>query len=101
MALLLQTPEVEKSGLYDNLAEGYDFVFVVLNFRAKTSKAVLLAEAKQVEDKIFNRLMQAVTESDGVYGMREGSSEVEFGPTSDEIYEIGSASGRVSGGQYV
>src|SRR3546814_7097728 len=74
MALLLQTPEVEKSGLYDNLAEGYDFVFVVLNFRAKTSKAVLLATAKQLAAKLFKRMMTAVTESDDVYGMLEGTS---------------------------
>ena len=86
MGLLLQTPEVEKDGIYDNVTEAYDFTFVVLNHRPRVAKAVLVNEAKIVADKIFNRLMRDASNDEDTYGMLEGTAEGIFGPVSDGVY---------------
>lgn len=86
VVLILQTPDAEKLGKYDNIAERYDFSFVVLNYKLRTAKATIISEAKAIADKIFNRFMADATHNQDIYGIIEGTDEGMFGPVSDGIY---------------
>lgn len=86
VVLILQTPDAEKLGKYDNMAERYDFSFVVLNHKPRTDKATIVSEAKAVADKIFNRFMAEADLDPDRYGIIEGTDEGMFGPVSDGVF---------------
>lgn len=84
-AIYLQTPEVDKSGAYDNMSEQYAFTFVVVDQLHKITKAVLLDRCKKITDKILNRLMLDVAVNI-IPGVIDGSNEGVFGPAGDGLY---------------
>lgn len=83
-ALFIQTPDVEKASVYDNISEQYNFTFIIL-LKKTSTKAVLIDSAKAISDKIYNRLMLD-TNSGLIPGVLPGSDEGIFGPMSDELY---------------
>lgn len=84
VSLLLQTPDAEKMNKYDNMAERYDFSFVVLNHKPRARKAVIISEAKSIADKILNHFLQDARTLN--FGTLEGTDEGVFGPVSDGVY---------------
>lgn len=87
-AIYLQTPEVDKSGAYDNMSEQYAFTFVVVDQLHKITKAELLERCKKITDKILNRLMLDVS-TEIIPGIIDGSNEGIFGPAGDGLYGWG------------
>lgn len=83
-SLYLQTPEVEKSGVYDNMSEIFDFTFVVM-MKGTADKTALFDQAKLISDKIINRLMYDVA-IDLLPGVISGTNEGKFGPVGDGLY---------------
>jgi len=83
-ALYLQTPEVEKSGVYDNMSEIFDFTFVVM-MKGTADKTALYDQAKMISDKIINRLMHDVN-TEVLPGVISGTNEGKFGPVGDCLY---------------
>lgn len=83
-ALMVQTPEAEKSGNNDNLSEAHEFTFIVI-FPKESIKSMALSKAKRVTDAIFNRLLLDVL-NEIIPGTIQGTSEGIFGPTADQMY---------------
>jgi hypothetical protein len=85
--LFLQTPEVEKDGGIDCIAEHYEGSFVVLmvceNGATAAFKMDLLYQCKQICDQIFNRM---IADTDEYFeGARIKTSEGSFGPVQNLI----------------
>ena len=87
-ALLIQTPEVEKSGSYDNLSEDWSFTFVIYQQLGKRTKAQLIDDCKEISDDIINMVMSDI-QLDILPSLVPGSNEGLFGPLVDNIYGWG------------
>ena len=86
--LLLQTPETDKTGGFDQLQETTSFTYVVLKSLDKLSKAQVLDDCKSVSDDILSLFAQ-----DFVTEVFEGSlvstSEGMAGPFPNKLYGWG------------
>ena len=85
--MLMQTPDVEKDGDYDNITEHFEGSFVILDsFPAGSDAATKIAiidRCKAISDKVYNRMLKdADTYFDGaLVKTAEGS----FGPVSNVL----------------
>jgi len=87
-ALLIQTPEVEKSGAYDNMSEDWGFTFVIYQKLGKRNKAELVDECKEICDDIITMVMADI-EQEILPSLAPGTNEGLFGPIVDDIYGWG------------
>jgi hypothetical protein len=80
--LFLQTPEIEKDGGIDSIAEHYEGSFVILkqcdNGQTAAFKMKLLYECKLIADQIYNRML---ADTDEFFESAQiKTSEGSFGP---------------------
>lgn len=89
-ALLIQTPEVEKSGIYDGMSEDWGFTYVIYRKLGKRKKAELVDECKDISDDILTMVMADV-ELEILPSLAPGTNEGLFGPIVDDIYGWGTS----------
>jgi len=90
--LWLQTPEVEKTGAYDGMSEGFDFTFVVLVPKGNKNKVQMIRECKAISDQIVNMIMADV-EVGLLPSFVPGTNEGIVGPIIDQLYGWGVSMG--------
>jgi hypothetical protein len=95
-ALLIQTPEVEKSGSYDGLSEDWGFTYVIFLKLGELSKSQLIDQCKEISDDIINMVMHDI-ELGLLPSMVPGSNEGIIGPVVDNIFGWGKSLSMVDG----
>lgn len=104
--LLLQTPEVEKSGAYDSITEDFAFTYVVIMPLGDYRKDQVIDRCKAISDQIFNRMFADV-QANILPSLTSGTNEGIVGPMVDKLYGWGKSlsaidgyDGRVDKGQW-
>jgi hypothetical protein len=86
--LVLQTPAVEKSSIYDSLSEDFSFTFIVVKPLGEAHKSQIIDECKTISDQVYNRIMKDCT-SGIIPSLQPGTSEGIVGPMTDQLYGWG------------
>ncbi|MGY4385634.1 hypothetical protein ACVWYN_002680 [Pedobacter sp. UYP24] len=87
-ALLIQTPEVEKTGSYDDVSEDWGFTFIIYQKLGKRDKSELIDECKDICDDIINMVALDV-QAEILPSLVPGTNEGLFGPVVDDLYGWG------------